>query len=198
MPLLIHQQGHFRSMHFFSLPHHEINLTLMKKTFLIVSFIIIAWSATSQDGVKNAYAYQRTALPGVAPRKTIDESGNEIARPVKPMVNYFIYFEAKPGENLAPYQIWIDGKPFKATTEIVSSPVIMQRSHPGEGPDTLVRKTSNAVMRILQGEELKVKADSKVLKHMKGSKIVVEYTRKGKRCFYQIKEFKKLPPQVLQ
>jgi hypothetical protein len=148
--------------------------------------------------VKKGYAYERTTLSGTPPRKVMDESGNQVERPVKNKSTYFIYMEVKKNREVQPGKIWIDGKAYNVTSEEIDSPVIISYEQPRTTPDTLVRQTKNKLIKIQPTAELKDLPNSKVSQKTKSAKVVIEYTRNSRTYYHTIKDIKKLPPLVLQ
>jgi hypothetical protein len=155
-----------------------------------------AWS--QHCSLENGVAYERATIPATMPKKTLDESGKEIERPVKKMSTYFIYIESTPNCSIYPDRIWIGSKAYSINLEEIYSPVIIQYSYPGKQPDTLVKATGNKVFRIYPKEELQVKADKKISKKLQSSKMIIEYDGVSGKKFFLIKEIKRLSPLVLQ
>ncbi|HKH62574.1 MAG TPA: hypothetical protein VKA49_17145, partial [Flavitalea sp.] len=130
---------------------------------------------------------------------TLDESGKVIEAPVKMMNTYFIYVETKNDCNLRATRIWLDGKAYNITREeILNIPVVIQHSHPGSTPDTLVKQTDNKVYRIELKEESKTNPPKKIMKMQLETKIIIEYTNRSRTEYFQIKEIKRIAPMVLQ
>ena len=157
-------------------------------------------SAGAQDcPIKKGYAYQRATIPGNIPRKSLDESGKEIEAPVKVMNTYFIYIETGKCD-LKVTKLWIGEKAYHVIQEeIVNMPVVIQHSHPGTAPDTLVKKTNNKVYRLQAKEEWQNKSGKESLVKPADGKIIVEYTTAGSRTYhYRIQEVKRIAPVVLQ
>lgn len=139
----------------------------MNQLFCLLLAACTMGSANSQNCfVTKGTAYERTTIPGNIPRKTLDESGKEVERPIKKLSTYFIYIESKPGCHVLATRIWIGGKAYHVTQEeIMTTPVIIQHSHPGTPADTLVKQTNNKVLRLQQKEELKLKPDRRIKKN---------------------------------
>ncbi len=148
--------------------------------------------------IKKGYAYERSSLSGTPPRKILNESGEQVERPVKNNTTYFIYMETKTNRLVQPTRIWIDGKPFNVISEEIESPVILQYNQPIVSSDTLVKQTKNKIIKLQPKEELTVAPDAKLSKKLKAGEIIIEYNLDSKRHYYTIKKIKKLPPLVLQ
>lgn len=173
----------------------------MKKKALIFPLLltIITGSVFSQKcTVKKGHAYERTTLSGTPPRKVLDESGNQVERPVKNKSTYFIYMEVKKNRQIQPTKIWINGKAFNVAAEETTSPVIINYEQPRTTPDTLIKHTANKIIRLQPTAELTDMPSGKLLKKTKTAKIVIEYSRNSKTYYHAIKDIKKLPPLVLQ
>jgi len=172
----------------------------MEKLFIVLFAICMSTSGYSQKcAIKKGYAYERSSLSGTPPRKVLDESGNQIERPVKNNNTYFIYIESKRGRIFQPTRMWIAGKPFTVATETITHlPVIIQYEHPAMPADTLVRQTSNTVIRLLPQAELIDKPDARLAKKIAQANVVIEFTRNSRTFYYTIKDTKKLTPLVLQ
>jgi hypothetical protein len=172
----------------------------MKKALIFILLLSgITGSVIAQKcTVKKGYAYERTTLSGTPPRKVMDESGNQVERPVKNKSTYFIYMEVNKNRQVQPVKIWIDGKAYSVTFEEINSPVIITYEQPRTTPDTLVRQTKNNILKIQPTAEQKDIPDAKVLQKTKKAKVVIEYTRNSKTYYHTIKDIKKLPPLVLQ
>jgi len=149
--------------------------------------------------IKNGSAYQRSTIPGTMPRKTLDESGNQVDRPIKKLNTYFIYIQLIHNCDIETTRIWIGGKAYRIAQEVVThTPVVIEHSHPGALPDTLVKQTGNKVIRLQPTEELQVKSNKMVRNKLGGGNVVIEYNNNSRSKYYIIKEIKKLAPLVLQ
>ena len=166
--------------------------------FFTVVFTIPALKA-QHCVIEKGYAFQRTTIPGNIPRTTLDESGKVIEAPVKMMNTYFIYVETKNDCNLRATRAWLDGKAYNITREeILTKPVVIEHSHPGTTPDTLVNQTDNRVYRIHLKEESKSSPSKKVVKMQTTSKLIIEYTNRSQTDYFPVKEIKRIAPVVLQ
>lgn len=167
--------------------------------FLLLSGCTIFLPHQENCLIKKGSAYFRSTIPGHVSKKTLDESGKEIDRPIKKMSTYFFYIELNKDCNIQVSKIWVDGKAYKVNQEeITKTPVIIQPSYPGTHPDTLVMLTSNKVLRLQQKELLQIKPDKKTTNKLNGAKVLVEYNGKSRTEYYSIKEIKRLVPLVLQ
>jgi hypothetical protein len=148
--------------------------------------------------IQKGYAFQRATIPGNIPR-TLDESGKVIEAPVKMMNTYFIFVETKNNCNLRSTRIWLARKAYNITREeIINMPVVIQPSHPGSAPDTLVKQTDNKVYRIEMKEESKTNPPKQIMKMQTETNIIIEYTNRSRTEYFQIKEIKRIAPMVLQ
>ena len=166
--------------------------------FFLAALFTITPTTAQHCIIQKGYAFQRATIPGNIPR-TLDESGKVIEAPVKMMNTYFFYVETKDNCNLRTTRLWLDGKAYNiGREEIVNMPVVIQPSHPGSAPDTLVKQTDNKVYRIELKEESKTDPPKKVLNLQAEAKIIIEYTNRSRTEYFQIKEIKRIAPTVLQ
>jgi hypothetical protein len=172
----------------------------MEKTLLFILLLTcIEESIFAQKcSVKKGYAYERTTLSGTPPRKVLDESGNQVERPVKQKSSYFIYMEVKKHSKVQPVRMWIDGKGFTVTSEEINSPVIINYELPRTAPDTLIQQNSHRIIKIQPTADLTDLPDAKLTRKINSARVVIEYTRNSKTYYHLIKEIQKLPPLVLQ
>jgi hypothetical protein len=172
----------------------------MIKFFYLLLAVCATGSCYSQNcPIKNGVVYERTTIPGTSPKKILDESGSQVERPLKIMNTYFIYIESNPDCHVQATRIWVGKKAFRITQEeITNTPVIIQQSNPGTHPDTLVKQTSNRVLRLQPKEELQLKPDKKITKKLTTAKVVIEYISNSRKEYYTIKDIKRIAPLVLQ
>ena len=171
------------------------------RTVIFILGVVFAIPAVKAQHceIEKGYAFQRTTIPGNIPRTTLDESGKVIEAPVKMMNTYFIYVETKNDCNLRATRVWLDGKAYNITREeILTKPVVIQHSHPGTPPDTLVHQSDYRVYQIHLKEESKSNASKKVLKMQTTSKLIIEYTNRSQTVYFPVKEIKRIAPMVLQ
>lgn len=129
----------------------------------------------------------------------MDETGKVIEAPVKTMNTLFIYVETKNDCNFRATRVWLDGKAYNMMREeILTMPVVIQHSHPGSTPDTLVKQTDNKVYRIQLKEESNTHPGKKILKMGEEAKIIIEYINRSRTEYFPIKEIKRIAPMVLQ
>ena len=167
--------------------------------YFLLATLTMASVCSQNCSIKKGYAYERATISGTMPRKTLDESGKEIERPVKKMSSWFIYIESKSTCSLQTERIWIGNKAYNVIQEeIIDKPVVLQYSYPGKQPDTLVRPTSNKILRLQPMEELQIKPNKKITRELNDSKIIIEYRSKSGKYFFGIKEIQRLTPLVLQ
>ena len=172
----------------------------MKKTGFTLSLLILSIAAISQAKlpIVKGYAYLRESLPGIVP-KTVDEKGNEIIHENKPIATYELFLEYKKGNTIKPVKLWINGVPYRLRSEaITATPILYKRETVGNNfeTDTLVKKTTYQVMRLLSDGELNPAPMTR--QKDSGNKLVVEYYWKAKKYSYTIKDIRKLTPLILQ
>ena len=142
------------------------------------------------------YAYQQSTISGTRPRSKLGESGKVIESAPKAMSTLFVFIESTGKCVPEISAIWIGNKAYRVSHERIDSlPVIIHPGHPGALPDTIVKRTANAVYQIHPTEEWK----SKVRKKNYGAgKILIEYKSNFKTKYFSIAEIKKIAPMVLQ
>lgn len=177
----------------------------MKKILNLFACVLSLHSLSAQFNgpAKTGYAYQQSTLPGRAPTVVVDETGKTIERERKPNIRYHIFLEFRQSHinKINPTRIWIGGKVYGVKFEnITTTPYIVPRSF---GPrilhDTLVKKTSYAVIKLQPVSATDTSAPQKIVSSKIASNaIVVEYYCKKKRYYYVLNYIKSLEPLVLQ
>lgn len=172
----------------------------MKQILLFtLAYFLSAGVQAQVSPLLKAHAYIRHSTPGAVPKVVAREEGSPIKKTATVLVNYSIYIEVKKGSSITINRLWIDGQAFKARKEtILETPVVFKQQAIGNQyqTDTLVPKTRNLVWKLVQdGMQNTV---SKVPEKSKGNDLLIEYSWKGKKYYYVVKEWKKLPPLVLQ
>lgn len=171
----------------------------MSRTLLFLICLVTAAKGYSQaKPLVKAYAYLRESVPGAIP-KTIDENGKEINTGPVNIKSYQLFLEYKKGTVLRPLRIWIDGRAYGLTMQTIGkTPYTFSR--PGIGSnveiDTLVKKTSNNVYRIVPAEEISGTSSSKFAQVRNG--LVIEYYVGKKLNHYVVKDIRKLSPMILE
>lgn len=171
------------------------------KQFLLfaVSYFLTAnvWAQTTP--LLKVHAYSRHSTPGAVPKVVASENGAAIKKMATVIVNHPIYGEIKKGSTIKINRLWIEGQAYNARIEVVAeTPVLFKQPAIGNQyqTDTLVPKSSNMVWKLvldgMQSEKLKYPAN------YKGNALLVEYSWKGKKYYYAVKEWKKLAPLILQ
>jgi hypothetical protein len=165
------------------------------------SMILLPLSGNAQGSataLRKVHVFVRESLPGIQPR-VIDEDGSQKTKPAKNSKSYLIYMEYKKGALVKPSLLWLDGVPYKVKSKIVTSPVVWQRSNEaGDGytTDTLIRKTSHALMELeLNGQMIPAPRNRQ---KKPADAFVLEYNYNSRIYFYPVKDFKKLSPVILQ
>lgn len=180
-------------------PHLLKKMFMQTLLFLLLGAFIVSPSRAQHCIIQKGYAFQRTTIPGNVPRTTLDETGKVIEAPVKTMNTLFIYVETKNDCNFRATRVWLDGKAYNMMREeILTMPVVIQHSHPGSTPDTLVKQTDNKVYRIQLKEESNTHPGKKILKMGEEAKIIIEYINRSRTEYFPIKEIKRIAPMVLQ
>lgn len=166
--------------------------------FTLANFVSAIVLAQTSPLLK-VHAFVRHSTPGAVPKVVARENGAPIKKTASALVNYSIYVELKKGSSITINRLWIDGQAFKARKEIIlETPVVFKQQAIGNQyqTDTLVPKTNNIVWKLVQdGMQNTV---SKVPEKFKGNALLIEYVLKGKKYYFAVKEWKKLPPLILQ
>jgi hypothetical protein len=172
----------------------------MKKILLFTLAYFLSASVQAQASpLLKVHAYVRHSTPGAVPKVVASENGAPIKKTATALVNYSIYVELKKGTTITINRLWIDGKAFKARKEtVLETPVVFKQAGIGNQyqTDTLVPKTNNIVWKLVQ--DGMINQSQKPPKSLKGNALLVEYIWKGKKFYYAVKEWKKLPPLILQ
>ncbi len=172
----------------------------MKSISILLVLMLSATFIFAQRECKRitVHAFTRNAVPGMMPRGEAREDGSTVARPIKPVTNYEVYLE-NPAAKAQVTAIYIDGTAYKATWELVQSPVIIQGGQVGQyqSNDTIINKTSNKVYKLLIGDRLE-NPTSKLAEMSKSNAVVVELVSGKKKYYSYSAEWKKLKPVVLQ
>jgi hypothetical protein len=175
----------------------------MKKAFTFLFGCLVCGLVVAQPVVKG-HAWKQQSARGAKPSVVAGEAGNAAARAAAGPGNLYIFLEFKNAQNIAPYRIWIDGKPFRVANEMKpGGPVIRQTASAGSGfdNDTLVAPTKNQIVQVsavAPVTKLTLPPLDIVSKNAVNGKIVVEYYWKARRYAYTIPEIKMLPTVRLQ
>lgn len=163
--------------------------------FLYCYFSMPAQNCTIVRGI----AHQRTTIPGNYPRKQLDEAGKEVQTPPKFMNTYFVFIETPKACTLEIKRMWIDNTPYDvAMEEAQTLPVVLQSSNPSAKADTLVKATTNKVIRLQLTGQLQDKSTKRPPTKYKKDRIVIEYKNRGRERWFGIGEIKRIAPVVLQ
>lgn len=172
----------------------------MKQLLLFtLAYFLSAGVQAQVSPLLKAHAYIRHSTPGAVPKVVAREEGSPIKKSATALVNYSIYIEVKKGSSIIINRLWIEGKAFKARKEtVLETPVVFKQQAIGNQyqTDTLVQKTNHIVWKLVQdGMQNTV---LKVPEKSRGNALLIEYSWKGKKYYYAVKEWKKLPPLILQ
>ena len=176
----------------------------MNKTIGLILCCVVSILVSAQPVVKG-YAWKEQSARGAKPAAVAGEAGNAAARPAIGSGNLFVFIEFKPGQNILPYRIWIDGKPYRLIYELQHpGPVIRQTAAVGGSGydnDTLVATTSNQVMEITAESpltKLTIPTTDAAKANAVTGTIVVEYYWRARRYAYTFPEIKMLRAVRLQ
>lgn len=172
----------------------------MNKWYVLLIGLLITTSGYSQSKqpVIKAYGYLRESSPGAIP-KVVNEEGKQIDTGPTIISSYQFFMESKKGVTIKPVKLWIDGKAYKVKTENVSqTPYTFTRYGVGSNKetDTLVKKTSNKVIKVIADGELLSSTIKK--QHSDSPKIVLEYYSNNKKYSYSVKDIRKLSPLIFE
>lgn len=146
------------------------------------------------------HSFKRSSIPGMIQGPDIRDDGKVINKPVRPVINYFIYMEL-PSAKTVIDRVWIDGKAYRTSIDtIASTPVTVSGGQVGkfETRDTVVPKTRKAVVRLNIHEQEEISPADKIRGQLDGSAVLVEFHVGRKKYFTRSGEWKKLPSVVLQ
>lgn len=124
------------------------------------------------------YAYVQKVTPGIAANKDFNEDGT--TKPVKtePLVNYFLYLTVPAKSKIEPLEAWIKGKRVGLKTEMVSTPVRLEKA--AGGSDSILPKKSERIMRLTGTEASAKTLSAKGASLAKDAEAVVVYKQNGK------------------
>ncbi len=175
----------------------------MKKAFTFLIGCLVCGLVVAQPVVKG-HAWKQQSARGAKPSAVAGETGNKAARAAAGSGTLHIFLEYKQAQNIVPYRIWIDGKPYRVTNDMKpGGSVIRENSSAGSGSenDTLVAPTKNQIVQVTAVAlltKLTLPALDGVSANATNGKIVVEYYWKARRYAYTIPEIKMLPTVRLQ
>lgn len=172
----------------------------MKKILLLIVLFTRAGASMAQTTpLLKVYAYLRQSTPGAVPKVVADENGTTRKIPSSLIGTYYIYVEVKKGALPTPVALWINGEAYTVKKEaVIETPVLFKRPTIANQyeTDSLVPKTKHLVFRLIQDSVINPRPVAP--KKVAGNSLAVEYNWKGKKCFSTVKEWKKLPPLILE
>ena len=164
----------------------------------------MAGVAFGQPGlpVVKGYAYHQSTAGGAKPSAVAGEN-DTIEKRTLLSGKLFIFLEFKKTQNILPFRIWIDGKPYRVqNTPVGSLPFVRRYEDAGlMKTDTLVPSTPNRVTQVGAGtpiSQLTIPPVDGLSKIARPGSIVVEYYWRAKRYAYTISEIKILEAVRLQ
>jgi hypothetical protein len=174
----------------------------MKKALTLLIGCLVCGLVVAQPVVKG-HAWKQQSARGAKPSAVAGEAGNKAARAAAGSGTLHIFLEFKPAQNIVPYRIWIDGKPYRVASDRKTGSVIWENASAGSGSenDTLVAPTKNQIVQVTAVApltKLTLPALDAVSANATNGKIVVEYYWKARRYAYTIPEIKMLPAVRLQ
>jgi hypothetical protein len=171
----------------------------MKKAFTFLIGCLVCGLVVAQPVVKG-HAWKQQSARGAKPSAVAGESGNKAARTAAGSGTLHIFLEFKQAQNIVPYRIWIDGKPYRVTNDMKPGGSVIWQTE-GSANDTLVAPTKNQIVLVTAVApitKLTLPALDGVSANATNEKIVVEYYWKARRYAYTIPEIKMLPTVRLQ
>jgi hypothetical protein len=174
------------------------------KTFIcVLTGCILSIMVTAQAVVKG-HAWREQTVRGARPTPVAGETGNRSARTAG-SGNLYIYIEYKKAQNIVPFRIWIDGKPYRLTYSKQQNTPVLRKTVSADGVgydnETLVPRTANPVMKISPVQmltQLTLPEPEAAKEDLENGKIVVEYYWRARRYAFTIPEIKMLPAVRLQ
>lgn len=171
----------------------------MKKAFTFLIGCLVCGLVVAQPVVKG-HAWKQQSAGGAKPSAIAGEPGNKAARTAAGSGTLHIFLEFKKAQNIVPYRIWIDGKPYRVTNDMKPGGSVIWQTE-GSANDTLVAPTKNQIVLVTAVApitRLTLPALDGVSANATNEKIVVEYYWKARRYAYTIPEIKMLPTVRLQ
>ena len=171
----------------------------MKKAFTLFIGCLVGGFVAAQPVVKG-YAWKQQSARGAKPTAVAGESGSKAAGAAAGSGTLHIFLEYKQAQNIVPYRIWIDGKPYRVTNDMKPGGSVIFQTEPDRS-DTLVAPTKNQIVQVTAVApvtKLILAALDGVSANAANGKIVVEYYWKARRYAYTIPEIKMLPTIRLQ
>jgi hypothetical protein len=162
----------------------------MKKILPAILFVFASFFSIAQKGaILKSYAYQQETAPGMQ---------MENAEP-KMRMSYFIYLEILKWIDVDVKYIWVEKKCSKPRAITVSKlPVVIQNNEGitnNDASETLVPKTKNTVLQIMQTDDVDDKKLTKGRNLAAKNAFVIAYIYKGKWYYYTGKKLKELQKQ---
>lgn len=176
----------------------------MKQVIGLMMGCLMTSAVLAQPGlpVVKGYAWHQSTAGGAKPSAIAGENNTTKTNTLL-TGKLFVFLEAKKAQNILPFRIWIDGKPYRVqNTPLPSTPFVKQYEDGGilKG-DTLVPATRNAVMQVevlSPITQVTIPPVEDVSKNARPGAIVVEYYWRAKRYAYTISEIKILEAVRLQ
>ena len=178
---------------------------MAKAIFLLACFIIpVIVIAQPGTPVVKGHAWHQPSIQGAKPSQRAGEAGNTPARPPISSGTLYLYLEFRNAQNILPFRLWIDGKPYRVSNELKQEkPVVRQRVDVADitHSDTMVAATNNQVMQVTAEASIS-KISIPPLEEAKtngvNGKVVVEYYWKARRYAYTFPEIKMIEAVRLQ
>ena len=168
----------------------------MKKILFLLLIIAVSVTSRSQtEGSAKLYGYIQDVLPG-ANNTVIVEGGGQVNEPAKPKKNYRIYLEST--SRVYPVEIWINGQPYSARMDVISSTPVVFGSETTGNKKELVPKTSRKVILLTPAPYIASKNTGDVESIASTNELVVLYKQNGKFYYNKLEKLEQLEAAAMQ
>jgi hypothetical protein len=169
------------------------HLAYMKPIILILSLLL-----ASELRAQKLYAFSQRIVPGTR-QSTMDKDGNVTMGKRKEHWTHPLYLEIPASKKIKVTEVWLNGEKYAFDTATVTGPILEETglSIPGRTDRTLIPETKNQLLQIMLREKINV-TDKHNRKLTDRKKVVVYYTRNGKKCHLSTDNIQELPEMLMQ
>lgn len=179
---------------------HPFENGYMKKVHIFSWLLLIGLGSKSQSRspVSLITAIEKSSVPGIKKSK-VEEQGNiSVSKLPQSVRNIEVYIEVIGSYTPTVHYVWIEGRAYTVTMELMSTPIIWKTAGIGnnEQVDTIVKASQNKVWRLIPKKEQVVNRPKKPA--LKRNQLSLVYTVKGRRLSSSPIEIRKLAEDILQ
>ena len=168
----------------------------MKTIILLILILSFNSKCLGQtEGSAKLYGYVQPVLPG-ANNSVIAEGGEQVTEPKKTGKNYRIYIESS--SRVYPVEIWINGEPYSARMDVISSTPVEFGSEGTGNRKVLVPKTSKKVLLLTPATYTETKNTGDVRSVASLNELVVLYKQNGKFYYNKLEKLEILEAAAMQ